>query len=278
MRLVFFGASRYVLPILEVLRRRLELSLVVTTEPNPTDAVPAFCAKHGIPCVSVSSSHQLTTNYELRTTNAPLAVLAYFGLILPKTILDLFPKGILNLHPSLLPKYRGPTPGQTAILHADAVTGVTLIRLDEEVDHGPILTQVEEPIQDEDTADSLYERLFAIGAKLLDKYIDKYIKEQLKASPQNHRGATFTNRLTRNEGFIDPQAPPDPKTLNRMIRAYHPWPGVYTKLRMKSEKLKIVKFLPEKRIQVEGGKPMSVKDFLNGYPEAKEVLSKTFSL
>lgn len=262
MKVVFFGSGKFVLPILEVLRKNFDLVFIVTT-----------------------TDHQLNkeTIKKLKKMNAPFAVLANFGLIIPPKILNLFPKGIFNIHPSLLPKYRGPTPGQTAILNGDKMTGVTIIKLDEEVDHGPILGQVEEPILSDDTADTLYERLFKIGAKLLSQNIDKYInphliniKGQIKASPQNHSTATFTKRLTRQDGYFDIKNPPPPEQLDRMIRAYYPWPGAWTTLRVKGKGLR-VKFLPGKKVQVEGRRPMSFKDFLNGYPEVKEQLPSFLS-
>lgn len=275
MTVVFFGASKYVLPILEVLRKRNEPTLVVTTEKNPTDAVPTYCTTHNIAYVSLSNLSDPTINYQLSTINSKVGVLAYFGLILPKSVLDLFPKGILNVHPSLLPKYRGPTPVQTAILNGEATTGVTLIRLDEKVDHGPILIQVKEPILPTDTAETLYERLFTVGAKLLYQNIDKYIKGELKQSLQNDAKATFTNRLSRKDGFIDLGNPPDAQTLDRMVRAFYPWPGAWTQIRLKGKGVR-VKLLPGKKMQVEAGKPMSYKDFLNGYPEASSFVSTLY--
>lgn len=271
MKLVFFGSSHYVIPILEVLRTRFDLVLVVTTERDETEPVRSYCNKHKLHYYVVADFRDKKVIDAVKETNAPLAVLAYFGLILPKEVLELFPMGILNLHPSLLPKYRGPTPGQTALLNGDEKTGVTLIKLDEQVDHGPILTQVEEPIRPDDTSDTLYERLFMIGSQLLDKYIDKYLQGQALQTEQDHKKATPTKHLTRQDGYIDSMHPPPPKQLDRMIRAYTPWPGVWTKMKIRNQELRIM-LLPAKKVQVEGGKPMTYKDFLNGYPEAKMVL------
>src|SRR3989344_3545043 len=128
MNIVFFGASKFVIPILEVLKTEFKLTLVLTTEKNKNEAVPAYCIKNKIEYLSVSNFSQ-NTKYKIQNTDSFLGVLAYFGLILPKEILEIFPHGILNIHPSLLPKYRGPTPGQTAILNNDKKTGVSLMKL-----------------------------------------------------------------------------------------------------------------------------------------------------
>lgn len=250
MKIVFFGSGKYVGPIIEVLKRNFDLVLIIT---------PANFEK-------------LDIETQIKNVRPEVGVLANFGLLIPPQILDLFARGILNIHPSLLPKYRGPSPAQMAILNNEKKTGVTIIKLDKEVDHGPILAQVEEPILPDDTAESLYERLFKIGSQLLPQTINQYIKGQIKLSEQNHKKATFTKVLTRQDGYVDLKNPPSPEKLERLIRAYYPWPGVWTELRIKNQELRI-KFLPGGKIQVEGGKQMGYKDFLNGYPEAKEVLN-----
>jgi len=266
MKVVFFGSSRYVLPIIEVLKNNFDLTLVVTTEKQSADAVPKFCLENKIPYISISS-------FDDKKIGSEIGIVADFGLMIPSKILNAFEHGLLNIHPSLLPKYRGPTPVQAAILNGETKTGITIIKLDEEMDHGPILLQVEEPIAAFDTAETLYERLFKIGAELLSQNINKYIKGQIKLTKQDHSRATITARLTRKDGHIDITNPPSPEMLDRMIRAYHPWPGVWSKWQMANGKWRIVKFLPEGRIQVEGKKPMSYKDFLNGYPEAKGIIA-----
>ena len=280
--IIFFGSSKFVIPILEVLRKNFDLKLVLTTEKNPTDAVPSYCTKHKIPYLSVKQFNNLTIS-AIAGALAPVAVLADFGLIIPKQILNVFPMGIINIHPSLLPKYRGPTPVQTAILNGEKTTGVTIIKLDEEIDHGPILGQEKERILDTDTAESLYKRLFEKGANLLSEVLNKYLEGDLKPTSQNHRSATFTKPLTRQDGYIDLSSSSlKIENLKLKIRAYFPWPGVWFKTKLRGAE-KIIKLLPNYLktqhpndpflIQVEGKKPMSYKDFFNGYPEAKNVHS-----
>ncbi len=274
MKIAFFGASQYVLPILETLNKNFELALVVTTESEPGDAVPSYCKQNSIPYLSVEKITNEVIE-KIRKVDAPIAALAYFGLIVPAKALELFPHGIINIHPSLLPKYRGPTPVQTALLHGEAITGVTIIKLDAEVDHGPILAQTTEPINSDDTTHTLHERLFPKGAGLLQDVFKKIEnQEPVNEKQQDHSQATFTEHLTRQSGFFDIQNPPDRKQFDRMIRAYHPWPGVWTKLQMANGVWRIVKFLPEQKLQVEGKKPVSYKDFLNGYPEMREKIGK----
>ena len=210
---------------------------------------------------------------QLNNLSPDLFVVAAYGKILSPELLKIPTHGALNIHPSLLPKYRGPTPVQTVILNGDTETGVTIIVLDNELDHGPILVQQTESILPTDTAQSLHERLFKIGAKLLDKNIDQYLNDSIKLKQQEHKKAIYTKHLTRTDGYInisDSRLKKD--ILDRMTRAYHPWPGVWTKWKVESGKLKIIKFLPGEKIQVEGKKPMSYKDFINGYPDAKSVI------
>ena len=172
-----------------------------------------------------------------------------------------------------MPKYRGPTPVQTAILTGDKITGVTIIKLDDKIDHGPLLRQEKEKILDTDTADILYKRLFEKGANLLPKILTEYLNGSLKLQTQNHKEATFTKALTRQDGFID-LSKLKIENLKLKISAYYPWPGVWTKWKMKNGKWKILKFLPNNKLQVEGKKPVSYKDFLNGYPQLKQQLRK----
>jgi len=282
-KIVFFGAGLYVIPVIEILNNNFRLELVVTTEKNETGPVPFYCISNTIPFKSVERSSNLTS-YILHL-KSKVAVLTSFGLIVPNEVLNLFEFGIINIHPSLLPKYRGPTPVQTALLEGETITGVSIIKLDEQVDHGPILIQEETNIQPTDTADSLYKKLFQQGAGLLVRELPNYISGKLKPIEQDHSKVTLTQPLTRESGFVDINKPPTVVQLDRMIRAYYPWPGVWFRLpsgmsRSDLDNLdnnlenKIVKLLPEEKIQVEGKNVMSFKDFSNGYPEGKEILSR----
>ncbi len=191
-----------------------------------------------------------------------LLVVAAFGKIIPQEILDIPKYGALNVHPSLLPKYRGPTPGQAAILAGDEISGVTIIKLDEKMDHGPILAQKEIPILETDTAESFYNKAFQEGTVLLARVIPDFIEGKLKPREQDHSSATFCKILKKEDGYFDANNPPSPETFNKMVRSYYPWPAVWT---LWSKK--IVKFQPGDLIQIEGKKAVSVRDFLNGHPD-----------
>ena len=272
-KIVFFGAGPYVSRIVEVLKKEFEV-YVFTTEKSQNDPLLLYCAHSNIPHFSINKFDQkIIAN--IKKIGAKIAVLASFGLIVPTEVLEIFPLGIINIHPSLLPKYRGPTPVQSTILAGEKTTGVSIIELDEEVDHGPILTQIEEKIEPNDTSETLYRRLFQKGAELLSGILPKYIAGELKPVEQNHSRATFTDRLTRQSGLIDLNQPLNAKrqTLDRMIRAYFPWPGVWFRAKLNGVE-RTVKLFPEGRIQVEGKSVMSLKDFANGYPEAKNIISK----
>lgn len=272
LKIIFFGSSHYVIPIIEVLNKNFGLVLVVTTEKNSTDQVINYCTKNKIPYLSIFSFDE-TIRHKLSAISPTLGVVADFRLILQKEILDLFPKGVINVHPSLLPKYRGPTPVQTAILNSEKETGVSIIMLDEKVDHGNILFQKREQILPSDTTESLCQKLFKIGAEILKKELKNYLDGRTKGEKQNDKDATYTKRLNKQDAYIDISDNIPKDKLERTIRAYFPWPSVWTR-QMLNNKLSIIKFLPEQNVQVEGGKPMSYKDFINGYKEGKELLQK----
>lgn len=249
------------------------LALVVTTEKDPTDAVPSFCNSHNIPYLSVKNLKDENVLEQIKSEEALVGVLGYFGLIVPQKLLSMFPKGIINIHPSLLPKYRGPTPVQTAILNDDSTTGTSIILLDKEVDHGPMLIQQKTPISPEDTTDSLHAKLFSLGAELIKELLASYLNGTIKPLQQDHSAATFTKHLSKQSGQFDISHPPSKEELDRAIRAYFPWPTAWTRININGKE-KIVKFLPGGRLQVEGGKAMGVKDFQNGYPDLKPLLEK----
>ncbi len=252
MKIVYFGSRNYDEPVLEGLEKKFDLSLIVKSS-------------------DINSKEDLEEL--VKETDAVLGVVANFGHVISKKIIDHFPKGILNVHPSLLPKYRGPTPVQTAILNGDKIAGVTIIKIDEIVDHGPILEQTKEKIKNSDTSETLLKRLFERGAKILPNIISKYIASYIKITKQNEKKATFTQILTKESGFINLNNPPSKEFLKRMIRAFYPWPGTWFRTKISEKKL-IVKLLPDKKIQVEGKNPMGYKDFVNGYKEGAEILSR----
>ena len=155
-----------------------------------------------------------------------IVVVVAFGLILRRDLLDLPKHGCINVHASLLPKYRGVSPIQAAILAGDATTGCTTMHIDEGVDTGEMLLQEATPIHDTDTAGSLSDRLADIGAKLLVKTLDGLIDGSVKPKPQDHAFATHTKKIKKEHGAIDWSL--DAAYLARHVRAMSPWPTAYT--------------------------------------------------
>ena len=268
MKIVFLGSSHNVFPIIEGLKNNFELDLVITTESEEKASIIPFCQSKGIEVIRVKDKLELENLKEIKILKPDLGIVADFGIIITDKTLKHFKRGVLNIHPSLLPKYRGPTPVQSAILNADTKTGVSIIKLDEKMDHGPILVQEERQISPDDTAQSLYEILFREGARLLQEAIEPYTKGKIILKEQNHDLATFTKTLTRQSGYVNVAEMPDFKILDRMTRAYFPWPGVWTRTKISKTEEKIIKFLPFKAAQVESKQEMTYKDFLNGYPQA----------
>ncbi len=263
MKIVFFGSDKYSQIVLTSISQDKNIQIAKVF--SPTMMIRIIIA-------------------ELEKIKPEVGVLASFGKIVPPEILTIPKHGILNLHPSLLPKYRGPTPAQTTILNEEKQTGLTIIKMDKEVDHGPIVAQFKEEILPTDTAESLYFRLFSAGAEVLKTILPAYLEGRIKLRTQNHSKATYTKKLTREDGKIDWKKPP--KYIERMIRAFYPWPGCWTKIHLRGgvapethlggeKRLKILKAHLENgklvldQVQLEGKKPVAYKQFLEGYPGAE---------
>jgi len=152
----------------------------------------------------------LAKNYTLtdNLNEADLLVVAAYGQILPSEMINKPKYGTLNIHPSLLPKYRGASPIQAAILNGDTETGVTIMKIDEKMDHGPILLQEKYPIKPTDTFDSLSKKLFQIGADMLIRVIPDYISGKLKSKEQNHEQASFCKMIKKEDGYFEIDNPP----------------------------------------------------------------------
>ena len=231
---------------------------------------------------------------QLGKINADLIIAAAYGQIIPKEILVLPKFGALNIHPSLLPKYRGASPIQTAILNGDKETGITIILMDEKMDHGDIVASSKFKVQSSKiTYNELSEKLADLGADLLIKTLPNWIEGKIKPRPQDHSKATFTKIIKKEDGKINWNK--SAEEIERMIRALDPWPGIFTF--WNNKQLKILQanctslndvhkkvgevFLTNdkklaiktgngililKQVQLEGKRMMPAKDFLNGHP------------
>lgn len=267
-RIVFFGSGYYVIPIVEKLLEH-NLLLVVTTEVE--GKFVQYLKNKQIPYLQskLKSDEDIKKIIDLNPT---LGILASFGAIIPKKIIDLFPLGILNIHPSLLPKYKGPSPVQFTILAGEEKSGATIIRLDDKVDHGPILAQNEIELDGNETLQTLTEKLFLLGSNMISKVIQNIENDlQIEEKQQGEKEESWTKKVSRGNGKIDLQNPPDRTFLDRKIRAFYPWPGVYLTASLAGNQ-KLIKLLPEGKIQVEGKRPMTYKDFINGYPDGKNII------
>lgn len=281
MKVVFFGTPDFVVPVLKSLIDNFEVVGVVTTSDTVQGSKKILTptpvkqwALENLPSATVLTPEQFSneTMKQLNNLHPDLFVTAAYGKKIPQEILDLPRLDSLNIHPSLLPKYRGPSPIQTAILSGDKETGVTIIMMDAELDHGPILMQKKVILSGNETFESLHTDLFHLAATILPTAIEQYNNKTITPVPQDESQVVYCKKITKEDGFFEINNPPDKLTLDRMIRAYYPWPTAWTKWKMANDQWKILKFLPEKRIQLEGGKAMSIKDFLNGYPEMKKLL------
>lgn len=196
-----------------------------------------------------------------------LIVVAFYGKILSKTELETPAYGALNVHPSLLPKYRGPTPVPTTILNGDTETGATIIQMDEEVDHGPIVASEKFEIGNKKfTTPELRKILWELGGDLLVEVIPKWVTGEITPQEQVHSKATYTEKLTKEDGEIDWSRPA--VYIERQVRAFHPWPGAFTF--WKDKRVKILKAhvaedkLVIDELQLEGKKQTTMREFLLG--------------
>ncbi|MFA6422560.1 MAG: methionyl-tRNA formyltransferase [Candidatus Buchananbacteria bacterium] len=231
---------------------------------------------------------------ELKTLKADLMIVVAYGQIIPKEILEVARYGAINVHPSLLPKYRGASPVQSAILNGEEKTGVTIMLMDEKMDHGPILSQVERKLSEEETNDILHEKLADLSTDLLISSAIKFINGEIKPIEQDHDQATFCRIINKEDAKVDWNK--SAQEIKRKIYAFHPWPGTWTMLDGKRIKIfpptKILKqknikkspgqiiinnnelivacgedFLKLDRLQLEGKKEMNADDFLRGYED-----------
>jgi methionyl-tRNA formyltransferase len=281
MKSVFFGTPEFAVEILEQLHENsLSPSLIVTQPARPKgrklkltpSAVFDWGEYHHINTIT---PEKLAGNSEvldqLRQIEADYFVVAAYGKILSKNILDIPKHGVLNVHPSLLPKYRGPSPIESAILNEDAGTGVSIMLLDEELDHGPIIAQEEVRFTEFPPHATLLEHTLAnIGGKLLCTSIPNWVNGNIRAKEQEHADATYTSKVTKQNGEINLD---DAAIVNlRKIRAYEGWPGAYMFMQVhgKSVRVRIVDAIIHNgdlvitRVIPEGKKEMDYRDFQRG--------------
>lgn len=237
-RIVFFGTPDFAVPSLINLARQPDMAIVlVVTQPDR----PAGRGRTMTPPPVKRAAEELGLRvwqpetlrgpeaYETIARLAPtVGVVVAYGELIPKRLLDLPPRGFLNVHPSLLPRYRGASPIQAVLLNGDPVTGVSIIVLTPELDAGPIVRQVAIPVEPTDTSVTLGERLARCAAEVLPDTVRQWVDERLEAMPQDESRATYTKPIRKEDGRIDWSLPAE--RIERMVRAYQPWPGAWSTL------------------------------------------------
>jgi methionyl-tRNA formyltransferase len=299
-KLVFFGTPDFAVPSLESLvRSRHDLAAVVTQPDRPKgrglktvpSPVKRVARKHGLDILQPERASTPEFVQKIRSIAPDLVVVVAYGEILGRELLEVPKHGAVNLHASLLPKYRGSAPIQAAILNGDDTTGVTVIRMDEGMDTGDILAQAEAPIGENDTAGTVHDTLARVGAEVLTETVDRIDAGTVTEQPQDHDLATYTNRLRKEDGVINWNMPT--KKLHTFVRAMNPWPLAHTRgggfrvwrtsvpsdrmeraepgTVVRADERGLCVATPDgalriEQIQVAGGTPMSASEFLRGHP------------
>lgn len=232
-RIVFMGSPDFAVPSLRKLAEHYPVIGVVTQPDRPAGRgrvltpppVKVLAQALGIETIQPEKLKDPQAQARLHDWSPDLIIVAAFGQILRKSVLELPPYGCINVHASLLPRWRGAAPIQAAILHGDAQTGATIMRMDPGIDTGPILTQRALDIHPEDSAGSLSERLAEAGADLLIETLPGYLDGSIQPRAQEEEPATYAPMLSKESGLLDFTQPA--AALERLVRAMIPWPGAY---------------------------------------------------
>lgn len=235
MRIIFLGSPSYAVHALDALVAAGYTIVGVVTQPDrpagrdrrlTPPPVKVAALAHGLPVLQPETLRAPEVVETLRALQPDVGVVAAYGEILRRAVLEIPPLGYLNIHPSLLPLYRGPTPVAGAILAGETVSGVTIMRLDPGMDSGPILAQAMVDLPPNARTGPLTDELFRLGATLLVEVLPRYMRGEIELRPQDHSQATVTKMLKKEDGRIDWTLPAI--VIERMTRAYDPWPSAYT--------------------------------------------------
>ena len=237
-RAIFFGSGSFGVPILEALAAvpgvRLEAVLSAPDRPVGRKAIPTptpvtvRAGELGLPILKPERVRRPESVEAIRALAPDLIVLADYGQLIPRVLIDLPPRGFLNLHPSALPRWRGAAPIPATILAGDTESAVTLMVLTEEMDAGPLVAVEPLEVRPDDTAVTLEERAAAVAGHLLRRALPEWLAGELMARPQPTEGVTLTRPLRRADGLLDSGRTAE--ELERQIRAYQPWPGSYIEI------------------------------------------------
>ena len=307
LRIVFMGTPQFAVPILEALIKSGEEILAVVTQPDKPAGrgkkltpppVKVLAEKHGLPVLQPSKIKDAAFLASLRELSPEVIVVAAYGKILPKEVLEIPKFGCINVHASLLPKFRGAAPINWAIIAGEKETGVTIMQMDEGMDTGDILLMEKIPIEEGETAGSLHDKLSSLGARLIVKALNLLKEGRLTPRKQPEEGVSYAPMLKKEDGLLDFSRPA--AELANLIRGLDPWPTAYAYFRGK-----LIKFfrprvekgpfqgepgeilgldeegylrigtgegvLKVKEVQLEGKKRISAEEFVRGYrPKAGE--------
>lgn len=296
LKVVFMGTPEFSVPTLEALYASpYEVVAVYCQPPRPKgrgykdvlSPVHQKAEELGIPVFTPKTLRSETAQLEFKALQPDLVIVVAYGLILPKAILDIPPLGCINIHASLLPRWRGAAPLQRAVMAGDDQTGITIMKMDEGLDTGPMLSKCAIPLTLETTTLMLQEELSHKGADLLLETLPPYIAGELQPLLQPETGITYADKLSKEESQWDWRQPAE--VLLRQLRALHPWPGVYFDHAGISIKVREALLCPDQQgqpgeildnqltiacgkgalrlmsLQRPGGKWLSSQEFLNGY-------------
>ena len=244
-RAVFMGSPDFAVPSLRRLADQVDVIGVVTQPDRPAGRgrvltpppVKVLAQSLGIPVMQPEKLRDPAAQETLREWAPDLIVVTAFGQILRKSVLELPRYGCVNVHASLLPRWRGAAPIQAAILHGDAQTGTTIMIMDPGVDTGPILSQEAMAIRADDTAESLSARLSEAGADLLARTLPGYLEGTIQPQPQDDSLATYAAMLSKEQGRLNFDQPA--AALERQVRAFTPWPGTF--MEWQGQNLKVLR-------------------------------------
>lgn len=284
-KIIFFGTPDLAVPFLEALTNEpdFEVAAVVTQPDRPVgrkqiltpSPVKELALTKRIPVLQPEKLKDEEVQKKIADINANIFIVVAYGLLIPKNVLEMPQFGCVNVHPSMLPKYRGPSPIQSAIANGDVETGISIMLLDKGMDTGPILAQEKLLLASDETQITLTEKIKKVGPALLIETIKKYVAGEIKPIPQNDSQATVCKMLDREAGKIDWSEPAE--KIDQKIRAYFPWPGCWIEFlhHGKIIRVKILKAsLRDRRltlleVQPEGREPMVYEEFVKGYGQIK---------
>jgi methionyl-tRNA formyltransferase len=279
LKIAFFGNSKFSVFCLEEMKNIGQTpDIIITTPDRPSGRkmqltkteTKVWAEQNNVPFIEQEKLKDEAFLEKLKAYD--LFIVASYGKIVPKVILDMPKYGVLNIHPSLLPKYRGPSPLQEQILNDEKNVGVTVMLMDAEIDHGPIITQEKIDIPDWPVnLIELKEITAKTGVKLLIDNLDSWINKKIEAKAQDHDQATFTKKVEKNDGLLDLEfGKPFENYLK--TKAYFPWPGTFFFIQKGESKIRVIikeseyadgKFIITK-VLPEGKKEMNYEDFLRG--------------